>query len=203
MEFKKSYPIRRLIGRLILKVLGWQAIPMQHDVKKAVVLMAPHSSTWDIVIGLCMHFATDLKLNWVGKKELFNGPLGGLFRAWGGIPLDREGTSNLVETMVQTIKSQDRFLYGIAPEGTRAYRSSWRSGFYHIACGASVPIIFYYIDFKTKVAGCGPILYPSGDIDSDMEKIRDFYSKIQARNPESCGPIELGQKHVKAVEGRS
>ncbi|SMF70049.1 lysophospholipid acyltransferase family protein [Pseudobacteriovorax antillogorgiicola] len=191
MKPNKTYPIRRMIGRSVLKLLGWKAVPMQHNVKKAVVLMAPHSSTWDIVIGLGTLFATDLKLNWVGKKELFEGPMGRFFKAWGGVSLDREKTRNLVEAVTEEFANRDEFLYGLAPEGTRAYTDCWRSGFYHIAVGAKVPIVFYYIDFKTKVAGCGPILYPTGDIEADMKVIQDFYQGITPRNPKNCGSIAL------------
>ena len=164
---------------------------MQHDVDKAVVLMAPHSSTWDIIVGLGVHFATDLKLNWVGKKELFQGPMGSFFKAWGGISLDREGTTNLVEAVIEEFSERDHFLYGLAPEGTRSKTNYWRSGFYHIAVGANVPIIFYYLDFKTKVGGCGPIIHPSGDLEKDMEIIKKFYDGISPRNPNKSGTVQL------------
>lgn len=183
--------IAKPIAKLILKCLGWKAVPMHHDINKSVVIMAPHTSTWDIVIGMCTLLSTDLQLNWVGKKELFKGPLGSMFRAWGGVPLDRAGTKNLVEAMASTIKKAETFHYGIAPEGTRSYAKNWRSGFYHIAMQAKVPMVFYFMDFKKKIAGCGPLFRPTGNIKEDMEVIREFYSTISPRNPEKCGDILL------------
>ena len=150
-------------------------MPMQHDVNKSVVIMAPHSSTWDIVIGLSMLLATDLQLKWVGKKNFF-GPLGWLLKSWGGVPLDREGTSNFVDAMSKTIKAQNEFHYGIAPAGTRSYTDHWKSGFYHIAIAADVPLIFCFVDFKRKLAGCGPLYRLTGDINKDMKEIRKFFT---------------------------
>lgn len=188
------HPIREFIGHSLLKILGWKALPMKEGIEKAVVIMAPHSSTWDICIGLCLHFATNLKLNWVGKKELFRGPLGPTLKAWGGIPLDREGTKNLVEATVNEFRRRDHFLYGLAPEGTRSYAPYWKSGFYHIAIAAKVPIVFYFVDFKTKISGCGPVFHPTGDITEDMKVIRSFYEKVNPRNPKNCGAIAFKPK---------
>lgn len=196
MEAGSPKLIRRLLGRTLLKALGWKAVPMLHKVPKAVIIMAPHSSTWDIIIGLIIKLATGAQFNWVGKKELFKGPLGEFFKYLGGLPLDREGTKNLVDAMIQEFQHRDRLLYGIAPEGSRSYRAHWRSGFYHIAVGAKVPIIFYYLDFKTKIGGCGPIFYPTGDIVQDMEEIRKFYANITPRNPKNCGPMTFAHEQA-------
>ena len=193
MEKTGNRLLRRILGHSILAALGWKASPLEQPVKKAVIIMAPHSSTWDIIIGLLIRLATGIRLQWVGKKELFKGPLGRLFKYLGGIPLDREGTHNLVDAMIKEFAKRDTFLYGIAPEGSRSHRKFWRSGFYHIATGAGVPIVFFYLDFKTKVGGAGPIFHPTGDMHKDLETTREFYSKITPKNPDKCGPIEFSE----------
>jgi 1-acyl-sn-glycerol-3-phosphate acyltransferase len=164
---------------------------MTHDTPKAIMIMAPHSSSWDLVIGLAIHGATKLELNWMGKQELFWGPFGRLLRSFGGVPLNREATKDLVASVTGEFRSRERFFLGVAPEGSRSYRPYWRSGFYHMALSAQVPVICYYIDYKTKKGGCGPLIHLTGDVEKDLDAIRRFYEGITPKNPQNVGPIRF------------
>jgi 1-acyl-sn-glycerol-3-phosphate acyltransferase len=156
-----------------------------------VVVFAPHTTNWDFVYMLMAAYALDLHPNWMGKKELFWGPLGWLFRAMGGIAVDRKRKSNVVEQTAEAIKQQDAIVLGIAPEATRSKASYWRSGFYHIARLAEVPVAFGYLDYPSKTAGIAPGFNPSGDLEADMEIIRGFYQDKRGKYPEEIGEIRF------------
>lgn len=188
------YPIGlipRAIGRTFLYILGWKFTPAKKGITKAVAIMAPHTSTWDIVIGMAYMMSSEVKINWVGKKSLFTSPLGFFFTLLGGIPLDRENAKDTVGQVVQIFDNSDRFVYGISPEATRDYRPCWRSGFYHIAKRADVPMLLFFMDFKTKHVGCGPMVEATGDIKNDILKIKAFYDTVSAKNPEKMAPVRL------------
>ncbi|MBQ46506.1 MAG: glycerol acyltransferase [Zetaproteobacteria bacterium] len=180
---------KKFIGRTLLKIVGWEAVPLDKDVKKAVAILAPHTSTWDIILGMMIIMATGDDIKWIGKHTLFNWPLGGLLRSLGGIPLNREQAKDTVATIGEKFGQHDHFVCAISPEGTRSYRPYWRTGFYQIALFADVPLALYYLDFKNKVGGCGPILPVTGKKQEDMQKINDFYQNITPRNPHSSAPI--------------
>jgi len=111
----------------------------------------------------------------------------------GGIPIKRKARHNAVEQSVQAFRSHEKLVMAIAPEGTRKKATHWKTGFYHIAQGAQIPIAFAFLDYKRKVVGIGPVIIPSGDIQADMEIIRDFYSKVHAKHPSQVGDIVLKQ----------
>ena len=166
-------------------------MPAKRNIPKAVAIMAPHTSTWDIIIGMAYMMSSDVKINWVGKKSLFQGPLGIFFKLMGGMPLDRENAKDTVGQVVKIFDTNDRFIYGISPEATRDYRPFWRSGFYHIARRAQVPMLLFFMDFKEKKVGCGPLIETTGDINKDLLKIKEFYDTISAKNPDKMAPIRL------------
>jgi 1-acyl-sn-glycerol-3-phosphate acyltransferase len=173
----------------IFKVNGWKVggtIPPH--IKKAVVIAAPHTSNWDFVYALAAYKILDLPINYIAKKELFRFPFSILFKATGGIPVDRSRSLNFVDAIVQKIKESDRLYLLMAAEGTRKRVDKWKSGFYHAALGAGVPIILGYLDYKHKSAGFGEVIYPTGDKEKDMEQIRNFYANITGRNPELYNP---------------
>lgn len=101
----------------------------------------------------------------------------------GGIPVDRASNHNMVEQAVKTFNQRERFILALSPEGTRAYAPKWRTGFYYIAMQAKVPVVLAYIDFENKIAGIGPTFYPTGDMDKDIEAIKQFYRPIKGKYP--------------------
>ena len=185
----RSHKLSAKLARAILGALSWRVELTPLPGPKYVLIGAPHTSNLDFVFMLLLEFAAGLKLNWVGKHTAFEGPLGPLMRALGGIPVDRRTSNQFVEQMVGVFNRSERLALLVAPEGTRGRAEHWRTGFYHIAAGAGVPIVFGYIDYRQKVVGIGPSMTPSGDIDHDFAHIRDFYRSKTGRRPERQGEI--------------
>jgi 1-acyl-sn-glycerol-3-phosphate acyltransferase len=142
----------------------------------------PHTSNWDFVIGLAIIFVVRLDIRWIGKKEIFWGPMNRIFRWLGGIPADRKASTNLVEQVVKIINKEQTFRLALSPEGTRKKVEKWRSGFYHIAVGAKIPIVLSYLDYSRKVGGFEKVFYPTGNYDVDLIELQKFYRGIKGKN---------------------
>jgi 1-acyl-sn-glycerol-3-phosphate acyltransferase len=158
------------------------------------MIVAPHTSNWDMPIGMAIVFAFKLKLNWLAKESLFRWPFGGLIRWLGGIPINRSKSCDVVARSIQVFKDKEKMIMVIAPEGTRKKANYWKTGFYHIAIGANVPIVMGFIDYARKMGGIGPTLIPTGDIEFDMRKIRCFYDKITGKIPDKSTPAMIAPR---------
>ncbi|MBI5670588.1 MAG: lysophospholipid acyltransferase family protein [Chloroflexi bacterium] len=180
------------IARLLLRLFGWRAARQVPNLPKFVIIGAPHTSNWDGLILILMAFALRVRLHWLGKHTLFKPPFGGLLKALGGIPIDRAASRNAVEQAVEWFNGRNRAVLVIAPEGTRSRADRWKTGFYHIAQGANVPLVLGFIDYSRKTAGLGPVIDPTGDLDADMQTIRAFYTGITGRHEERMSDITLG-----------
>jgi 1-acyl-sn-glycerol-3-phosphate acyltransferase len=170
---------------LWFKLKGWktgEAIPAH--IKKCVVIAAPHTSNWDFVYSLATAQLLGVKVHYLAKKELFRFPLRGLLLGTGGIPVTRNRSNNLVDSIITLFKEKEELKLMIPAEGTRKRVDKWKSGFYHVALGAGVPVFMGYLDYKAKVAGYGPELTLSGDKVKDAATIRSFYSDKTAKYPE-------------------
>jgi len=183
------------LAKFLFRISGWRAEGKLPDIPKYVVILT-HTSNWDLILGMTFwsivsHGFFKAKLSWLGKKEAFRGPGGAFFKWIGGIPIDRGARHRAVEQVIQAFRSREKLVVAIAPEGTREKATRWKTGFYYIAQGAQVPIVFGFIDYKRRAAGIGPAITPSGDIQADMEIIRDFYSNVQARHPDRVGDIQI------------
>jgi 1-acyl-sn-glycerol-3-phosphate acyltransferase len=161
--------------------MGWRISGSLPNQSKFVVIAAPHTSNWDFVVGLAAAMALDVDAHWIGKHTIFRWPFGPLMRHLGGIPVNRSATSGLVEQIVERFANSEGFVLGLAPEGTRKHVSRWKSGFYHIAAGAGVPIVCGYFDFEAKEVGIGPVIDPSGDYEADLDMIVRFYAPIRGK----------------------
>lgn len=181
----------RLLGRFVLWILGWQTVGNPRQVNKAVVIGAFHTSNWDAVIGLAAAFALDIRFRVMIKDMWFRFPIGILTRAIGGIPIDRSSPHNVVEQMIQIFDKYEYFLLLITPEGTRKKSPYWKTGFYHIAVGAKLPIMLAFFDYPTKRIGVKDIFYPSGNLEADMEIIRAAYADVTPKYPENAGEIRI------------
>lgn len=167
----------------MLRLLGWKLEGQCPAEPKYVLIAAPHTSNWDFPFTLMVCFGLRLRIHWIGKSSLF--PLGGgwLARWLGGIPVDRSRSGNMVQSTVDAFAANPRLALVLSPEGTRGKVSHWKTGFYHIACGAGVPVAMAFLDYRRKVGGIGRMLTPSGDLERDMEEIQAFYRNVSGKNP--------------------
>ncbi len=183
------------IANLLLKLIGWRVQGCLPNVPKLVLIVAPHTSNWDFLIGLVCAYALGLLSTWpygvMAKSSLFKGWFGKLMRWIGGVPIDRSSPQNLVGQMVDIFKQRERLMLVITPEGTRKLTGYWKSGFYHIAVGAGVPIVLAYLDYKSKTGGIGPTLHPSGNLETDAPVIQEFYAHVTAKHPRKTGEIRF------------
>lgn len=169
----------------ILKLFGWKIDPKSPDgVKKCVVVMGPHTSNWDFIIGRIAFAQYKVNAKFLIKKELFFPPMGWILKAMGGIPVDRQKGSNLTEQAVQIMKREEEIFMVFTPEGTRSYNPKWKKGFYYIAEKAKVPIYVGYIDYKKKMGGFDSIFEPTGNVDADILELKKRLSKYEGRFPE-------------------
>lgn len=185
------YPILKEISKAILRILGWKAVPGPERPSKYLMLLAPHTSNWDFVIIFIIAFATGIKGYWFGKHTLFRPPIGFFFRWFAGIPVERSKSINRVDQTIKQFRERDEFMLTIAPEGTRKRTDRWRSGFYHIALGAGIPLAFGYLDYGKKEGGVGGFYTLTGDKEADMKVISRFYEDKMGKNPERFGSIRL------------
>jgi 1-acyl-sn-glycerol-3-phosphate acyltransferase len=175
----------RWLGRSVLRLLRWRVEGELPPVGKCVAIAAPHTSNWDFVYGAATMLALDLRASWIGKHTLFRWPLGILMRALGGYPVERNAAEGRVARIARLIRDSPQFLFALSPEGTRAPIEHWRSGFYHVALQARVPIWLVYFDYERRVSGLGPLFEPTGDEERDTRAIRDFYRDKAPRRPEN------------------
>ena len=185
----------RGISLILLKILGWKATGELPKEVKYIIIVAPHTSNWDLLYGIILAFALKLDApRYIAKKELFRGLFSPLMKWSGAIPIDRSLSHHIVEQMVSKFKESEKFVLGLAPEGTRHRKDYWKSGFYHIALNAHVPILLAFIDYASKTGGAGPLIYPTGDMEQDMSIIRNFYLTVKGKHPENTSPVVLYSK---------
>ncbi|WP_178985039.1 1-acyl-sn-glycerol-3-phosphate acyltransferase [Winogradskyella helgolandensis] len=177
--------MRWLAKFIYFKVLGWKVVGntnfSKDTVKKAVIIAAPHTSWVDFYLSLLLRNVTQVKTNFVGKKELFVWPFGYYFRAVGGKALDRTSGQNKVETIAKLFEGEEEFRLALSPEGTRKKVEKWKTGFYYIAKKANVPIIMYTFDFKNKQNKVSEPFYPTEDMEADFKYMRSFYEGVEGK----------------------
>jgi 1-acyl-sn-glycerol-3-phosphate acyltransferase len=150
-----------------------------------VLIVAPHTSNWDFPVGLFAMLALRLDGHFIGKHTLFWWPFGVFLRAIGGIPVDRSAAQGVVDNAARALRQTERFVFVVAPEGTRRKSQKWKSGFYRIAMAAGVPILLVAFDWSRKVIRMGPLLEPTGDYERDLPLVQSHFSARMARHPEN------------------
>jgi len=179
------------LGRMFLKLMGWRVEGEIPDIKKFVIIAAPHTSNWDFPITLAVAFALKMKIYWMGKAAMFRWPFAAAFRWLGGIPIDRSKSHNVVEQSIQAFHKLEKLIMLVPPEGSRKKVNYWKTGFYHIARGANVPIVLGFLDYRHKVGGIGPTFHPSGHIEKDMQTIQAFYASVTGKRQSQFGNAAL------------
>lgn len=183
-------PISWLVLRGILawyKWSGWRAEGTLPNEPKMVVVGASHTSNVDFLVFLGTVHAAGRHVRFVGKHSLFKWPMGGFFRALGGVPINRGARQNLVQQIVAEFDKHDDFVLIVAAEGTRSYTEEWKTGFYHIARQADVPIVCAGPDYPTKRGIFGPVIRPTGDYALDMKPAFAFFRSLRPAHPERAG----------------
>jgi len=182
-----------MVKALPLRLVGWKFEGEKPTVGKCVVLAYPHTSNWDGLLLVALAQSIGLEMSWMIKNDWVKGPMGAVLRGVGAVGVDRSGAHNLVEQMIAEFAKRESLTLVIPPEGTRRRTDTWKSGFYHIARGADVPVVPGYLDYGRKRAGLGPPIDLTGDVKVDMDRIRAFYATVDAKGkvPEHVGPIAL------------
>jgi len=183
--------LARWLSIIVFKFSGWRTQGQLPDIPKFVMIAAPHTSNWDLPNMLFAAFIMRAKIYWMGKETIFRWPFYHVARWLGGIPIDRSKSNDVVKASIQQFELMDRLILTVPPSGTRKKVVYWKSGFYHIARGANVPILLGFIDYRRKVSGVGPLVYPSGDLEADMKVITDFYADITGKYPEKMSEAEV------------
>jgi 1-acyl-sn-glycerol-3-phosphate acyltransferase len=185
MSRSKGWPARALTAVIVgwFKQQGWTVEGVAPNPRKFIVIAAPHTSNWDFVHFIGAADALNLDLSFMGKKSLFRWPFGKLMRDMGGVPVDRTRSTNAVDAMIAEFARRDEFMLTIAPEGTRGAVREWKTGFYHIAMGAGVPMVLGMMDYARKVVGLGPAIWPTGDYAADMAEMRRYYANCTPKYP--------------------
>lgn len=178
----------------LLRRAGWTISGERPAVPRYVLVASPHSSNWDTAIMLLFAVHFGIRLRWIGKRESFRWPLGPLLRRLGGIPIDRGGGRGLVAATAEVFRGRAHLALAIAPDGTRRALDYWRSGFYHIAQAADVPLVLAFLDWGTRRAGIGPTMAVTGNVAADMDGIRAFYAGMAARYPEQTSRVRLREE---------
>lgn len=178
--------------RWLLRVSGWTLDDSQRpELARYVLVGYPHTSNWDFVLAMLAKGALGFRFNWVAKHSLFLGPLGPPMRAMGGIPVNRSRPQGFITQLVAEFRRRQRMVVVITPEGTRGWRPYWKSGFYHLARAAEVPLVLGYLDARTRRIGFGPTLNLGEDAEADIARIREFYADKCGIRPQLAGEIRL------------
>jgi 1-acyl-sn-glycerol-3-phosphate acyltransferase len=172
----------RWIGRSVLRLGGWTIQGDWPDLKRVVVIAAPHSSGWDAVWGLAAKLALGVDITFIAKAELFWGPLGWLLRRFGGHPVNRSAPGGIVDQTASEIRNAERMWFVLAPEGTRKRVEHWKTGFWKIARRAEVPVFCAWFHYPGKTIGLGPLVELTDDPVADMARIRAIYRPYQGKN---------------------
>ncbi|SDR82282.1 1-acyl-sn-glycerol-3-phosphate acyltransferase [Gramella sp. MAR_2010_147] len=178
--------MRWLANLIFFKILGWE-LENRFDpaIKKCVIIVAPHTSSYDFLIGILVRKIMGIQINFVGKKELFDSPFGWYFRAVGGSPIDRAGKKKKVDAIARIFEEKEIFRLAMSPEGTRKKTEKWKTGFYYLAKKADVPIIRVSFDYETKKVKISEPYWPSGDLEKDFTKILNYYDGVVGKIPEN------------------
>jgi 1-acyl-sn-glycerol-3-phosphate acyltransferase len=179
----------------VLHLFGWKMMFRPLPGPRGLLVVYPHTSNWDFAIGLFSKWAVDLPFRWLAKESLFRIPLlGKWFLALGGQPVDRSAATGMIRAQAERMNAAPWYWLAITPEGTRGYRPHWKSGFYHLALEAKVPLCLVYLDYPNRILSMTDHVWLTGDQERDMAAIRAVYDGIQGKHPQNASPIVLSER---------
>jgi 1-acyl-sn-glycerol-3-phosphate acyltransferase len=174
----------RWMALIIFHLTGWKPAGKRPCMSRYVIIAAPHTSNWDFLYTICLAFILEIKAFIMMKAAWFRWPIGPFLRWFGAIPVDRSKSGHVVAQSIQAFRAHPQMVLLVAPSGTRRKVMYWKTGFYHIANGANVPIVLGYLDYRRKVGGIGPVVHTTGNMEEDMKIIQDFYAGIEGKYPQ-------------------
>jgi 1-acyl-sn-glycerol-3-phosphate acyltransferase len=180
---RRGSPFSQRLAHKILTRLGWRIEGEVSNLPKMVLIGAPHTSNWDLILTIGAMFALGIHVSWIAKHTIFRWPLGVLLRYLGGIGINRQSSKGFVDKMAEEIQTRPQILLAIMPEGTRSKTKEWRSGFYYIAHQAQVPILMVVFDYGRKILRLGPAFTPTGDFAADLPQIKSYFADATGYNP--------------------
>ena len=187
--------MKRSLARCCLFLWRWKVVPPPAVLPdRYLMVAAPHTTNWDFPLMLALTRASGVEVKWLGKASLFRGPMGPLMRRLGGIPVDRSAAGGMVAALAAEFAGSDRLALIVPTEGTRSQTRFWKSGFYHIAREANVPVVCGFVDGVTRTGGLGPIIDLTGDIGRDMDQFREFYAGKTGVRADRTGPVRLKEE---------
>ena len=176
--------IKKISRWIFEDIWGWSVSGSMPKLPKYLLVVAPHTSNWDFLVGLLYRAITDdFNPKYVGKKELFVWPIGYLFRALGGYSVERSKNTNFVDTMVSVYNSNEEFITTITPEGTRKFNEKWKTGFYYIAKKANIPVVKIGFDFKKKIIEINKPEYITKGVDETIKAYKNYFKQFEGKNP--------------------
>lgn len=183
---RRGNRVTKALATWLMKLAGWRVVLDNLPNEPKILLVgAPHTSNWDFMLTLGTVFMLGVKISWMGKHTMFRAPFGGLMRWLGGVPIDRRTRGNVVEQTIDAFNTREQFVIAIMPEGTRSRTATgWKTGFYHIATGANVPMVPVLFDYGPKVLTIGPAFELTGDLETDLPRIQAHYADAIARHPD-------------------
>lgn len=168
---------------ILFRLMKWKIVGNFPDLKKYIIIVAPHTSWIDFNIAILVKYATGLKANFIAKRSLFVFPFGYVLKALGGEPVDRSKSHNKVASVIKLFNTKDRFIFALAPEGTRQKVSKFKSGFYHIAQGANVPVLMVSLDFEHKEVKVSKPYTLTENKEQDFEYFYAYFKGVKGKTP--------------------
>lgn len=183
--------LRARLAWWLLRAFDWRVVLAAPVPARCVIAFHPHTSNWDFPVGLAAKWVVGIDFRWVGKDSLFATPFAPLLRRWGGIPVNRRESTGFVGQMHDALTRHDEFRLVIAPEGTRAAAPYWKSGFWHLARAAGVPIGLAFVDYASREIGIGAWIDTTDDAHADVARMAAFYDRFTGRRADNAGPVRL------------
>lgn len=184
---RRGSKISQTLAQRMMSLFRWQIKGSVPNLPKMILIGAPHTSNWDFILTIGTMFALGVQFNWLAKDSMFRNPFGRAFRYLGGIGVNRSQSNNLVSAVVSEFQQRESILLAIMPEGTRTKVKRWKTGFYYMAMQAKVPILLITFDYGRKILKIGPIITPTGDIETDLPHIQAHYQNVKGKNPDKYG----------------
>jgi hypothetical protein len=186
----------------LLQLFGWKVFHKPLPGPHGIAVVYPHTSNWDFIIGMLGKWSLGIHFRWLAKDSLFRGPMGTVMRYWGGVPVDRSAPMGATRALAERMLSEKWFWVAITPEGTRGHKPHWKSGFYHLALAAKVPVLLVCLDYRRKELRVQDYLDLTGNPDVDMARIAEVYADCQALYPGKAAPVKLAPARDKAGAAR-